>query len=104
MNCIWWRHFLERLIFEAAAFETRHIPGGAAIIRVELSEEIPLREGERFALLVHINTPDVKNPVAVEYRETRMRKMSQQTENTVLSAGMEMTGIIQKKNMEVTCV
>ena len=35
---------------------------------VELSEEIPLREGERFALLVHINTPDVKNPVAVEYR------------------------------------
>lgn len=35
---------------------------------VELSEEIPLREGERFALLVHINTPDAKNPVAVEYR------------------------------------
>lgn len=35
---------------------------------VELSEEIPLREGGRFALLVHINTPDVKNPVAVEYR------------------------------------
>ena len=35
---------------------------------VELSEEIPLRDGDRFALLVHINTPDVKNPVAVEYR------------------------------------
>ena len=35
---------------------------------VELSEEIPLRDGERFALLVHINTPSIKNPVAVEYQ------------------------------------
>lgn len=35
---------------------------------VKLPEEILLEAGERFALLVHINTPDVKNPVAVEYQ------------------------------------
>ena len=36
---------------------------------VEFSKEISLREGERFALVVHISTKDAIYPIAVEYEQ-----------------------------------
>ncbi|MDD6660468.1 MAG: lectin like domain-containing protein [Lachnospiraceae bacterium] len=56
-----------------ADFSNRRLLKSGTFLRsgyytVELSEEIPLKNGEQFALLVKISTPGVKNPVAVEYR------------------------------------